>query len=73
MARSAVGLIAGLAWFGSEVGRLSPDKRVGVSATASYAYILLCIPVGFTLGVVAGVEYARWGRRRIAGKRHVSG
>ncbi len=70
MAGSAVGSLAGLVWFGFELGRLTPDQRVGVPATASYAYILLCIPVGFTLGVVAGVEYARWGRRRIA-RRHV--
>ena len=63
MAGSAVGLFTGLAWFAAELGSLSPAERAGLPGGTSYPYILLTIPIGFVLGVVAGIEYARWGRR----------
>ena len=69
MAGSAVGLLVAGLWFGSEFGRLPPEVRANVQGMISYPYIFLCVPIGFVLGVVAGVEYARWGRRRAARRR----
>ena len=69
MAGSAVGFFAGGLWCKFEVGNLPPEVRANVPGMISYPYIFMCIPIGFVLGLVAGVEYARWGQRRAARRR----
>ena len=64
LAGSGFGLVAGVVWHAAELGGLSPEQQAGQLGTASYEYIFPAIPIGFVLGVVAGVEYARWGQRR---------
>ena len=67
MAGSALGLFAGMCWYGVDARWLAPewvaDMREAGSGNVSYWYIFKTIPLGWLAGTVGGIWFARRANR----------